>query len=168
MCLIKEKKLTGKEKLFCFFYAQSRDARGAAAKAGFSVCPERTAAKLLARREVREEINSIAAERETFNDEVRAGYRRLAFGPVTDALRLLFAEEPLSEECMEQLDLMNVSDLKRPKGGGLEIKFFDRIKALEHLSELNQAKTAQEGAVPFYKALERGARALTAAGEEDK
>ena len=66
------------------------------------------------------------------------------------------------------LDLMNVSDLKRPKGGGLEIKFFDRIKALEHLSELNQAKTAQEGAVPFYKALERGARALTAAGEEDK
>jgi hypothetical protein len=37
---------------------------------------------------------------------------------------------------MESLELFNVSEIKKPKGGGIEIKFFDRLKALEHLEAL--------------------------------
>ena len=56
----------------------------------------------------------------------------------------------------EKLDLFNVSEIKRPKGGGLEIKFFDRLKALEHLEQLCTGGD-EDSALPFYKALENSA-----------
>ena len=156
----KENALTRKEKLFCFYFSEGRDGRSAAARAGYAVFPERAAAKLLLREDIRRQIEKVAEKRTAGMDEVCAGYRRLAFGSVTDALRLLFAEEMPSLETLEQLDMLNVSDVKRPKGGGLEIKFFDRLKALERLKEMSDAGAAQKNAVPFYEALERGARAL--------
>lgn len=161
----KEKALSGKEKLFCFYYSKSRDGRGAAAKAGYAVFPERTAAKLLLRGDIKRELAQMAEKSTVSCEEVYAGYRKLAFGCVTDALRLMFAEETQSLETLEQLDMMNVSEMKRPKGGGLEIKFFDRLKALERLKEMSEAGAAQNGAGPFYEALERGAKALAAGNE---
>lgn len=156
----KEKVLTGKEKLFCFYYGESRDGRGAAAKAGYALHPERAAAKLLLREDIRRAIAETAEAGTANIDEVSAGYRRLAFGSVADALRLLFAEDSPGTKILEQLDMLNVSDIKRPKGGGLEIKFFDRLKALERLRELCDAGAARNNALPFYEALERGAKAL--------
>ena len=32
-----------------------------------------------------------------------------------------------------QMDLFMISEIKRPKDGAMEIKFFDRLKALEKL-----------------------------------
>lgn len=52
-----------------------------------------------------------------------------------------------------------VSDIKRPKGGGLEVKFFDRLKALDRLCELSNAASAGENS-DFLSALDRSARAL--------
>jgi hypothetical protein len=50
-----------------------------------------------------------------------------------------------------------VSEIKKPKEGALEIKFFDRFKALEKLAEeTNDDKKS----LPFYEALENGAKAL--------
>ena len=48
----------------------------------------------------------------------------------------------------------------------MEIKFFDRLKALEKLSQLEQSS---ESAVlpPFYEALKKGAEALKE-GERDE
>ena len=51
-----KKGLTEKERLFCFYFAEDGDARGCAARAGFSVAPKRSAARLLGREEIRAEI----------------------------------------------------------------------------------------------------------------
>jgi hypothetical protein len=61
---------------------------------------------------------------------------------------------------MEGLELFNVSEIKRPKGGGIEIKFFDRMKALERLGEMCDGGKGDDSALPFYLALEKSASAL--------
>lgn len=88
--------------------------------------------------------------------KVLEGYRRIAFGDVSDPVRLLFCEE-ITPRALKSMDLFSISEIKRPKGGGMEIKFFDRIRALQCMQELG----AEGGGVcGFYRALEDGARAL--------
>lgn len=142
-------------------YAQGGDARGCAARAGFSLTPQRSAAKLLARDEIKAEIERLGNERKTASAAARGLYR-LAFGSVTDALRLMLCEETLSAEEIEKLDFFNVSEIKRPKGGGLEIKFFDRLKALEKLEKLGSGEENPQSS--FIQALSEGARLIS---EED-
>ena len=91
--------------------------------------------------------------------EIRDGYRRLAFGPVTDAVKLLFLEEAPSPGQLEEMDLFPITEIKRPRTGGIEMKFCDRLKALEKLAQL-EAQETQENGASFYQALESGARAL--------
>jgi hypothetical protein len=55
------------------------------------------------------------------------------------------------------MDLFMVSEIKRNDKGGIEIKFFDRFKALDKLSE--SCETA-ENTTPFYDALVMGAKSL--------
>lgn len=63
------------------------------------------------------------------------GLKKLAFGKVNDAVTLVFAEELPSPEILAKMKLFNVSSMKRVKGGGVEVQFFDRQKALEKLYE---------------------------------
>lgn len=154
-----KKGLTEKEKLFCSYYAVLGDARGCAARAGFCISPSKTAQKLLGRQDIRAEIDRLEKERRTFSPQAEKGLCRLAFGSVTDALRLMLAEETLSAEEIEKLDLFNVSEIKRPKGGGIEIKFFDRLKALEKLAQMSGG--AENAESSFIKALSEGARLLS-------
>ena len=151
--------MTDKEKLFCSYYAEDGDARGCAARAGFVVAPRRSAARLLAREEIRNEIARLEKEKKAASSEVEKGLRRLAFGSVTDALKLMLCEETMSAEEIEKLDLFNVSDIKRPKGGGLEIKFFDRLKALERLEKLGTTEENTQSS--FVQALADGAKMLS-------
>ena len=72
-----------------------------------------------------------------------AGYQRLAFGSICDAISLLYKSDP-SKEDLEGMDLFLVSEIKRPKDGSMEIKFFDRQKALERMYEY--ASSADSGA----------------------
>ena len=79
--------------------------------------------------------------RETAED----GLRRLAFGDIADAVRLLYhSPESLEElECMsglESLNLFAVSELKKGRDGLLEVKFYDRLKALQLLGELESGR----------------------------
>lgn len=158
-----KKQLTEKERLFCAYYADNGDARGCAARAGFSVAPNRSAARLLGKEEIRSEIERLEKEKKPLNS-VEKGLLRLAFGSVTDALKLMLCEEKLSESEAEKLDLFNVAEIKRPKGGGLEIKFFDRLKALEKLEKLGVSEeNSQNG---FIQALSQGARAVSHGDEE--
>lgn len=94
--------------------------------------------------------------------EVSDGLRRLAFGEITDAVTLLYESEENIISKLPQLDLFNVSEIKRPKGGGMEIKFFDRLKAIDKLRELADM---QEGSkkMSFYDALEKSASFVKAA-----
>lgn len=64
---------------------------------------------------------------------VTAGLQRLAFGSINDAVSLILCDEQLSQTAVSSLDLFNISELKKVKGGGIEIKFADRVKAMELL-----------------------------------
>ena len=81
---------------------------------------------------------------------IRQGQKTAADRPVSDAVRLMFAQDPDAEQ-LRGLDLFNVAEIKRPKDGALEIRFFDRIKALE---KLESAGTEEKNRVSdFYTAL---------------
>ncbi len=157
------KKLSRKEKLFCLYYAQSRNGREAAAKAGF-VSPEQAALRLLQSAHVQQELSSLSRADGAETAELLAGYRKLAFGSGSDALRLLFDSVP--PEDFDALDLFNVAEIKKPKDGALEIKFFDRLKALEHLEALARADCADSG-LPLYRALMRSVGTAEGSGGED-
>lgn len=152
--------LSEKEKLFCAYFSESRNARSAAARAGYGVFSQRNGQKLIRRKDIRTEIERIDKTKLVSAEEVAAGYRQLAFGSVADALKIVYAEENPTALELEKLDLFNVSEIKRPKGGGIEIKFFDRMKALEHLEEMSGRTGEENTALPFYAALERSADAL--------
>ena len=57
------------------------------------------------------------------------------------------------------MDLYNISDIKRKKGGEIEIKFFDRLKALEHLQQIS-SQEEKDPAESLFRAIEKGAAAL--------
>ena len=154
-----KKGLNEKEKLFCSYYSVFGDARGCAARAGYCILPEKNAQKLLSRDDIKAEIERLEKERKSFSQQVEKGLCRLAFGSVTDAFRLMLCEDSLSAEEIEKLDLFNVSEIKRPKGGGLEIKFFDRLKALEKLAALGGGEENSQSS--FIRALSEGARLLS-------
>ncbi len=156
--------MTEKERLFCIYYSEDGDARGCAARAGFIVAPRRSAARLLAREEIRNEILRLEKEKKATAAAVEKGLKRLAFGSVADALRLMLCEETITADEIEKLDLFNVSDIKRPKGGGLEIKFFDRLKALERLEKLGSGEENTQSS--FVQALAEGAKMLSREDEE--
>ena len=67
------------------------------------------------------------------------GFERLAFGNINDATFLVFSEELPPPSTIAKLDLFNVSELKRIKVGGVEIKIFDRQKALEKMLEYSSS-----------------------------
>lgn len=91
--------------------------------------------------------------------DVTEGLRRLAFGEIQDAVTLLFESDENILSSLPRLDLFNVSEIKRQKGGGMEIKFFDRLKALERLGDVLDADSGQK-AVSFYDALEKSAAGI--------
>ncbi len=158
--------LKEKEKLFCSYYSELRNARNAAAKAGYGILTHRSAIKLLAREEIRKEIERIDRTKLVSVEEVVSGYRQLAFGSVADSLKLVYSDDSPDRFEMEGLELFNVSEIKRPKGGGIEIKFFDRLKALEHLEALCDTGKEDDSALPFYMALEKSASALRSCDNE--
>lgn len=155
---IAKKTLSKREKLFCLNYVLLRNGRDAAARSGYGINPQATAAKLLSKKEIAEEIASLSATHEPKQNDTAIGYKRLAFGSVADAFKLIFCEEAPTAQELEQMDLFNIAEIKRPKGGGLEIKFFDRLKPLEKLAEIST--DSSQSALPFYEALNNGAKAL--------
>ena len=144
-----------KQRLFCSYFCILGNAREAAAKAGFSN-PAKDGDRLLARADINEEIKSLQ-QRDMRFAKATSGLFRLAFGSVADAVSLLDGRERSSSE-LEQMDLFSVSEIKRPKTGGMEIKFYDRLKALQLLCSLNNDN--QSSALPFYEALEKSALSL--------
>ena len=138
---------------FCCHYAVSGDVAEAGVKAGFDRSNALTEGiKLLETSECRDIISrlkNIISGR----DDVSTGLKRLAFGNCTDAVYLVFAEELPPSDVISKLDLFNVSEIKRVKGGGVEIKFSDRLKALEKLYEMENSFSERDKAEDLIKAL---------------
>lgn len=82
------------------------------------------------------------------------GLRRLAFGRNNDAAALAFAET-VTPEMIEQADLFGVSELKVGKGV-VEIKFFDRLKALDLLNEAEKEEGSSNSAQELIGAIYGG------------
>ncbi len=120
--------------------------------------PEKSAVRLLKRKEIRSYIDELDKQRRADKKDIAQGYVRLAFGCVSDAIKLLYCEETEKEK-IEQMDLFNISEIKRKKGGDIEIKFFDRLKALEKLQQLCDEKDVLGGA-SLYSAIAASASAL--------
>lgn len=156
--MMRSKELSEKEKLFCTYYSVKQNAVEAALKSGYTVSPERAAVKLLRKEGVNAYISALTAKNKGSRDEVAAGLRRLAFGCINDAVALAFKEE-FDPEMLKELDLFSVSEIKVNRGKGVEIKFFDRVKALEKLSALI-GQSDSESRNDFFKAIENGAAAL--------
>lgn len=93
--------------------------------------------------------------REELREAVAEGYRRLAFGPVGDAVRLMMAEEGTALD-YGALDLFNLAEIKRGKGT-VELKFVDRLEALDRLAQLCREEYGG-GDNAFYQALSQGAK----------
>lgn len=141
----KKNLLSKREKLFCLYYANSADAQQSAKDAGFSKEPLKKALTLLSRTEIADEISAYLKTRERISSiQACCGYEKLAFSSVSDALSLLYMDSPTKEE-LERLNLFMVSEIKRPKDGALEIKFFDRLKALEKLSTMHREDRENSG-----------------------
>ena len=88
-------------------------------------------------------------------EDVIDGYRKLAFGKNTDALKLMFREDMPSPAVLSRMDVFNVSTIKRDKNGAVEIKFYDRCDALRHLEAFCAASEGRDGARAFYDAIAR-------------
>lgn len=151
-----EKKLSKKDLDFCRLYVRLRNPKEAAIRAGYDILPEYRAICLLAKKEIRQKITEL--EKEAVADEslVSAGLQRLAFGSCADAVKLILSAGQNSSPDIDSLDLFNVAEIKFTCGKGMEIKFFDRLKALEKLAEISQSGK-ETGAFSFYEALERSA-----------
>lgn len=145
--------LTKKEIEFCRYFAVCRDARESAAKAGFAF-PERSGMRLLGRDSILSEIEHITQKNTAVLSAVD-GLKRIAFGSVADAVKLIL--EPEKVDC-EKLDLFMVSELKCTDKC-IEIKFYDRIKALTALLEVSEVSDT-DSTSQFVDAIFKGASAI--------
>ena len=87
-------------------------------------------------------------------EKILQGYERLAFGSAADAVRLLFVED-VSRQMLRGMDLFTVAEIRRPKGG-MEIKFFDRLRALQCMEAMGE----EVSPAGFYEALQAAAESL--------
>ena len=106
--------------------------------------------RLLCSRNVRRKIAAFKLEAEEC--AAAQGLRRIAFGRVNDAVRLMFADE-VTPEMAEQADLYCVSEIKRDKGGKVEMKFFDRQSAIERLMDYEREQNDSENAANLISAI---------------
>lgn len=127
----------------------------AAARAGYQN-PEKSGLKLMSRSDIAARIKELTPCH-TSRSEVEAALRRLAFGGIGDVIKLITAENPIELD-HDRLELLQIAELKYSKNG-VEVKLFDRIKALQTLAQL--AEAAEEGGDSgFFQALNKSAGRL--------
>lgn len=149
-------KLKPREKQFCVRFVCTGNAEESARKAGYEGdCAEKGAVLMCDERILEEISRLLSLRRSVLGKLATAGYYRLAFGGVSDALRLLYMDDPTGEE-LAKMDLFMISEIKKPKDGMLEIKFFDRLRALE---KLESGAGGDLGVTGLYEAIGRGAQA---------
>lgn len=133
------------QRLFCYYYAHSGNIEESALKAGF---PQELALaegiRALSQRRYKDLVDELCSKSDS-SQLVLTGLKRLAFGSINDAIELAFSEDELPRGKLAKMDFFNISEIKKVKGGGVEIKVFDRLKALEAMIEyhISTGKRAQ-------------------------
>lgn len=141
-------------RLFCCYYAKLGNIFEAAIKAGFS---QQTALaegiRILSQSKYKKLVSKLSGEKMQSKELISTGLERLAFGSSNDAAFLVFSEENITPERIASLDLFNVSEIKKVKGGGVEVKFFDRQKAMEKIYDYVSGDNAENAASNLIEAL---------------
>ena len=154
-------------KSFAQLFVRLRNGAEAAEKLGVPHSQAKLAeAKLLSDPAVKRQISKLDKEDSQTLCYVKTGLSRLAFGSVNDAAALVFCDEVTPEQILSA-DLFNVSEIKRVKGGGIEIKFFDRQRALEKLVELDPQLREISAAEEFLNAFVKAAEPVSPPDEEE-
>ena len=144
----------GRQRAFCQAYLRTMDPERAAADAGYKdgfaqLGTEPVQARLERMRE--------AAALQLRREDVLRRLAQLAFGQANDGVRLALQGR---EAEVENLDLSAVAEIRVTDKGGMEIKFVDRVKALETLCGLLESSGGGQGAEELYRVL------AAAAGQE--
>lgn len=142
-------KLTKKEMEFARLVAELGNTTEAAYKSGFTVFPGKKAEKLMRKKCVTDEIEKHKDKLQKVNEAI-VGLRRIAFGSIADPVSLAtrFGEDIDTSS----LDLFSVSEIKYQIGKGVEMKFYDRLKALEKLAEI-ESSNENAGTLSVYEAI---------------
>ncbi len=154
--------LTAKQKRFLYYFLKSKNIAEAAAMCGI---PPDTAyeegMKILNSPHASEYATELAVTMKKFGagcgGTVEDALDRLINGRVNDAVILAKADpEQLTDEDIRRLDLYNVSELKFGKGV-CEIKFADRLKAIEKLNEIRSQNAEDNAVQSFFDAIGKAA-----------
>lgn len=138
---------TEREKAFCRAYLQSMDAQRAAKQSGLA-----DGDAMLEKGSVCKKIEKLRAQGASLRrEDIVRRAAALAFSRANDAVKLALGM-PMTDEELDALDLDAVTEFKRGANGVAEIRFADRVKALEVLAALIGG--ADEGAAAeFFRAL---------------
>ncbi len=98
------------------------------------------------------------AKKEIGRGDVIEALAKLAFGRVNRGVELTYLEKATPQR-IRQMDLSAVAEFKRGSNGTVEVKFIDRVKALEALYEMLGSGGDEDETEAFFRALEE-------AGEE--
>lgn len=149
-----KKQLSKKEKIFCYYLVETGNIYEAFSIADMKIKKENIS-ELMMNDSIREEIKKIyEIKKQNFSIKAEIGYERLAFGEVSDSIKLIFTKD-LDKNQIKNMNFFNISEIKKLKDGTIEIKFFDRMKALEKLHQIEINRSENE-VLPFYSALENG------------
>lgn len=137
------------QKLFCRRYLRTMDPQKAAEAAGYS-----DGFSLLQEGNVQNRLKKMRAalSEQTLREDVVRQLSELAFGRTNSAVELALSPQEARPD-PQNLDLSAVSEFKVTDRGGIEIKFIDRIRALEVLYGLLGNQTGSD-ADAFFQALE--------------
>jgi hypothetical protein len=156
------RKISEKEDIFCKVFAAAGQASRAAALAGLS--REEECYSLLARKDIAAKIKAYASNIiGGASNAALAGLMCVASGSIADALELIRGDSIPSAARLRELDLSCVSEVKKTKDGGIELKFYDRLKAVQILFEKDEEKSG--AAQAFYSAIREGANVCREDGE---
>ena len=144
----KKMKINEQERLFCLYFARGDGPKPAALKAGYTETPEISGLRLLESRRIQRRIKRLAS---VYARPASTALSRLAFGSHSDGIRLALGQATGTD--INELDLFCVSELKWSKDGALDIKFYDRLRALELLAETGTAEN-DDTLESLYRALE--------------
>ena len=93
------------------------------------------------------------AEKEISREDVLRELKKIALSKPNAGIELAYMEKP-TRRMIQRLDLSAVSEFKRNSAGAVELRFIDRVKALQTLCELLGGETEEERADEFFRALE--------------
>jgi hypothetical protein len=74
---------------------------------------------------------------------------RLSTGRNNTVLSLLFGTEVPDNDMISRINAANISEIKRDKDGGVQVKFFDRTEAVAKLYEIAKAIKDEDRANNF-------------------